>query len=242
MGVAGNTAITAGTNTKITYDTKGLVTAGSAATTADIDASTNRNYVTDAEATVIGNTSGTNTGDQDLSGYLLKSGGTMTGNITMGANNISGTGTITATTFSGDITGDVTGNADTATLASTVLINYSSSNADAATGGTEYSSTASLASGTRTFDNGDGTTTFLSQNTFNAGIDLTNSSVVTIIPSTPAYYTIGGTTKIPLQFIISIDSSANTFTIKTYSYISSTTSFNLAVPDLDFTFNFQIFK
>ena len=49
-GVAGNTAITAGTNTKITYDAKGLVTAGSAATTADIDASTDRNYVTDAEA------------------------------------------------------------------------------------------------------------------------------------------------------------------------------------------------
>jgi hypothetical protein len=31
------------------------------------------NYVTDAEKTVIGNTSGTNTGDQDLSGYALKS-------------------------------------------------------------------------------------------------------------------------------------------------------------------------
>lgn len=29
------------------------------------------NYVTDAEKTVIGNTSGTNTGDQDLSGYVL---------------------------------------------------------------------------------------------------------------------------------------------------------------------------
>jgi hypothetical protein len=31
------------------------------------------NYVTDAEKTVIGNTSGTNTGDQDLSGYVLTS-------------------------------------------------------------------------------------------------------------------------------------------------------------------------
>ena len=62
--ITGNTSITAGTNTKITYDAKGLVTAGSAATTADIDASTDRNYVTDAEATVIDNTSGTNTGDQ----------------------------------------------------------------------------------------------------------------------------------------------------------------------------------
>ena len=40
--VAVNSAITAGTNTKITYDTKGLVTAGAAATTADIAASANK--------------------------------------------------------------------------------------------------------------------------------------------------------------------------------------------------------
>jgi len=32
--------------------------------TSDVDATTNRNYVTDAQATVIGNTSGTNTGDE----------------------------------------------------------------------------------------------------------------------------------------------------------------------------------
>ena len=81
--ITGNTAITAGTNTKITYDTKGLVTAGSAATTADIDASTDRNYVTDAEATVIGNTSGTNTGDQTLSGLGGVAGNTA---ITAGTN------------------------------------------------------------------------------------------------------------------------------------------------------------
>jgi len=59
-----NAAIVGGTNTKITYDTKGLVTAGAAATTADINDSSNRRYVTDAQLTVIGNTSGTNTGDQ----------------------------------------------------------------------------------------------------------------------------------------------------------------------------------
>ena len=58
-----NTAITGATKTKITYDTKGLVTAGADATTADIADSTNKRYVTDAQATVIGNTSGTNTGD-----------------------------------------------------------------------------------------------------------------------------------------------------------------------------------
>ena len=65
--VASNTAITGGTKTKVTYDAKGLVTAGADATTADIAASTNKNYVTDAQLTAIGNagnTSGTNTGDQ----------------------------------------------------------------------------------------------------------------------------------------------------------------------------------
>lgn len=62
--VAPNAAITGATNTKITYDAKGLVTSGTAATTADIADSTDRRYVTDAQSTVIGNTSGTNTGDQ----------------------------------------------------------------------------------------------------------------------------------------------------------------------------------
>lgn len=59
-----NSAITGATKTKITYDAKGLVTAGADATTADISDSTNKRYVTDAQLVVIGNTSGTNTGDQ----------------------------------------------------------------------------------------------------------------------------------------------------------------------------------
>lgn len=58
-----NTAITGATKTKITYDAKGLVTAGADATTADIADSMNRRYVTDAQLVVVGNTSGTNTGD-----------------------------------------------------------------------------------------------------------------------------------------------------------------------------------
>jgi hypothetical protein len=62
--VASNTAITGATKTKITYDAKGLVTAGADATTADIADSLNKRYVTDANLTVIGNTSGVNTGDQ----------------------------------------------------------------------------------------------------------------------------------------------------------------------------------
>ncbi|MEI6277259.1 MAG: hypothetical protein WCP08_14770, partial [Prolixibacteraceae bacterium] len=66
-GVVANTSIVAGTATKVTFDAKGLVTGGSAATTADIAASTDRNYVTDAQAVIISNTSGSNTGDQTLS-------------------------------------------------------------------------------------------------------------------------------------------------------------------------------
>jgi hypothetical protein len=58
-----NAAITGATKTKITFDAKGLVTSGADATTADIADSADKRYVTDAQATVIGNTSGTNTGD-----------------------------------------------------------------------------------------------------------------------------------------------------------------------------------
>jgi hypothetical protein len=62
-GVAGNTPITGATKTKITYDTKGLVISGDDATTADIVVSADRNYITDAQLTVIDNTSGINSGD-----------------------------------------------------------------------------------------------------------------------------------------------------------------------------------
>lgn len=62
--VDSNGAITGATKTKVTYDSKGLVTAGVDATTADITDSTNKRYVTDANLTVIGNTSNTNTGDK----------------------------------------------------------------------------------------------------------------------------------------------------------------------------------
>lgn len=61
-----NAAIVGATKTKITYDAKGLVTSGADATTADIADSTNKRYVTDAQLTVINNTSGTNTGDETV--------------------------------------------------------------------------------------------------------------------------------------------------------------------------------
>jgi len=66
--VAPNIAVVDATKTKISYDTKGLVTAGADATTADIADSVDKRYCTDVQKTVIGNTSGINTGDQNLSG------------------------------------------------------------------------------------------------------------------------------------------------------------------------------
>jgi len=85
--VASNIAITGGTKTKVAYDAKGLVTAGADATTADIAASTNKNYVTDAQLTAIGNagnTSGTNTGDNAVNSLYsgLTTNATHTGDVT----------------------------------------------------------------------------------------------------------------------------------------------------------------
>jgi hypothetical protein len=89
-----NAAITGATKTKITYDAKGLVTAGADATTADIADSSNKRYVNDAQLVVIGNTSGTNTGDQTS---VTGNAGTVTtinGRITAGTNiTITGAGT-----------------------------------------------------------------------------------------------------------------------------------------------------
>jgi len=61
--VVPNSAITGATNTKITYDAKWLVTSWADATTADIADSLNKRYVTDANLTVIWNTSWTNSWD-----------------------------------------------------------------------------------------------------------------------------------------------------------------------------------
>jgi hypothetical protein len=66
-------------------------------TTADVDPSTNRNYVTDVQAGVLSNTSGTNTGDQTIS---------LAGDLTG-----TGTGTITATLTNSGVTAGSYGNA-----------------------------------------------------------------------------------------------------------------------------------
>jgi hypothetical protein len=116
-----NTAITGATKTKITYDAKGLVTAGADATTADIADSTNKRYVTDAQLVVVGNTSGTNTGDNatnsQYSGLATSKQDTLvsatnikTINSTslLGSGNVAVEPTITATTSADYYRGDKT--------------------------------------------------------------------------------------------------------------------------------------
>lgn len=72
--VSKNTDITGATKTKITYDTKGLITSGEDATTADISDSTNRRYCTDSQKVIISSISGTNTGDETNGSIITKIG------------------------------------------------------------------------------------------------------------------------------------------------------------------------
>jgi len=117
-----NSAITAATKTKITYDSKGLVTAGADATTADIAPSTDRNYVTDAQKSgILSNTTGINTGDETTSSIKTKLGiatlsGSNTGDQTInlaGDLTGTGTGTITATLTNSGVVAGSYGNAST---------------------------------------------------------------------------------------------------------------------------------
>jgi hypothetical protein len=141
--VTGNTAITGATKTKITYDSKGLVTVGADATTADIAASTDKNYVTDAQQTVITNTSGTNSGNQTLANTSDSSSHTATLSATGGSiklvegSNI--TLTTTGTTADGIITIASTGGGGTVTSVAALTLG---------TSGTDLSS--SVANGTTT--------------------------------------------------------------------------------------------
>jgi len=111
--MTGNTAITGATKTKITYDTKGLVTAGTDATTADIASSTDKRYVTDAQLVIMGNTSGKNTGDQEASTVIVTPTGTLVStNVQTALEELSGrittgsTGGITSVAHDGTLSGD----------------------------------------------------------------------------------------------------------------------------------------
>jgi hypothetical protein len=128
--VVPNGAITGATKTKLTYDAKGLVTSGTDATTADIADSTDKRYCTDAQKTVIGNTSGTNSGDSsghsalaplDNPSFTTK---ITTPAITLGSTALTSTGTEInllhgITVLSGSNTGDNSANSSTMYIGTT---------------------------------------------------------------------------------------------------------------------------
>jgi hypothetical protein len=163
--IAPNTAITGATKTKITYDEKGLVTAGADATTADIAPSTNRNYVTDIKAGVLSNTSGTNTGDQTI---------TLTGDVTG-----TGTGTFTSTIANSAVTYAKMQNITTGKLLG------STNTSAAAPGEVTIGSGLSLTNGTLTATGTGGTVTNVNPITVTAS-GSTFTSTVTNATTTPA--------------------------------------------------------
>jgi hypothetical protein len=163
--IAPNTAITGATKTKITYDEKGLVTAGVDATTADIAPSTNRNYVTDIKAGVLSNTSGTNTGDQTI---------TLTGDVTG-----TGTGTFTSTIANSAVT-----YAKMQNITSGKLLGSTNSGA-AAPGEVTIGSGLSLIGGNLTATGTGGTVTNVNPITVTAS-GSTFTSTVTNATTTPA--------------------------------------------------------
>jgi hypothetical protein len=114
--VTANSPVTAATKTKITYDSKGLVTAGADATTADIAASSDKNYVTDTQLATLDKTSGTNTGDQTLS----LSGSTLTISGTNG-NSVTGIGDITSVIAGDGLTGGATSGDATLAIATNAI-------------------------------------------------------------------------------------------------------------------------
>lgn len=74
----------------LSYDNATSLWKNKSVTTADIAASTNKNYVTDAQATVIGNTSGTNTGDETITTIKTKLGITTLSGSNTGDQDLSG--------------------------------------------------------------------------------------------------------------------------------------------------------
>jgi hypothetical protein len=163
--IAPNAAITGATKTKITYDEKGLVTAGADATTADIAPSTNRNYVTDIKAGVLSNTTGVNTGDQTI---------TLTGDVTG-----TGTGTFTSTIANAAVTYAKMQNVTAGKLLGSI------SGSDAAPGAVAIGSGLSLSGGTLTASGTGGTVTSVNPITVTAS-GSTFTSTVTNASTTPA--------------------------------------------------------
>jgi hypothetical protein len=86
-------------NQLLSYDSSTGLWANKSVTTADIAASTNKNYVTDAQATVIGNTSGTNTGDNAVNSLYSGLAASKQNTLTLTTTGTSGAATLVGATL-----------------------------------------------------------------------------------------------------------------------------------------------
>ena len=231
--LAPNTSITGATKTKITYDVNGLVTAGADATTADIAASTNKNYVTDVQSGVLSNTSGTNTGDETTATIKTKLGITTLSGSNTGDQTITLTGDVTGT-GTGSFTSTVTkiNGTSLAGLATGILKNTTSTGVPTiAVAGTDYQAPLTAGTGVAISSNivsiGQ-TITTTSSPTF-AGLNYSGSTSGTANVIAPA---VAGTTTITLPGAtgtLATIAGTETFTNKTLTSPILTTP-NLGIP------------
>ena len=86
-------------NQLLSYNSATGLWVNKSVTTADIAASTNKNYVTDAQATVIGNTSGTNTGDNAVNSLYSGLAASKQNTLTLTTTGTSGAATLVGATL-----------------------------------------------------------------------------------------------------------------------------------------------
>ena len=209
-----NASITGATKTKITFDTKGLVTAGTDATTADIAPSTNRNYVTDVQAGVISNTSGTNTGDQTitLTGDVTGSG---TGSFATTVNSVGGVSSTTIATLPTSV------NSNTASITAETT---RATNAENALDTKITSNTANITSNTNNIASNTSSITSINSS-LSAKADLA-SPAFTGTPTAPTPTTGDNTTKLATTAFVQASINASSVGITSVGAISGTSNAN----------------
>ncbi|HWR36004.1 MAG TPA: hypothetical protein VN622_09070 [Clostridia bacterium] len=104
---ADKASIIGAAKTKITYNAQGIVTAGADATTADIADWLDKRYVSDAQRTVLTNTSGSNTGDETIATIKTKLGITTLSGSNTGDQDLSGLVTKTTTVAGKPLSGNI---------------------------------------------------------------------------------------------------------------------------------------
>ena len=217
------------TFSSITGDVKTTAADGSTVSTV-----LNSNVGSDDAAIFTGNVTGNLTGNVtgDITGNAI---GDITGDVKTTAANgdvttvlNSNVGSDSAAIFTGNLTGNVTG--DITGNAATVTINKPSSDSDADPTASGYSSTAVIGGGQRTFNNSSG-----SSQTFQAGINLSGNSIVTVSPVTSATFT-SGLEKHNIQLLVTISASNDEFTVTCiWNGLAKT-------PDANFNFTFIAIK